>query len=296
MSIFLKKIIVFLSLVLLFNTGVFLFALNEYYQPYYEQPPKNCSTFIFADSHGEPLGNPHVKKGIYNFSYPGDNYKDMKNKIQFLIDHDYPVATIILSLDDHLFSTYRENLNNNQRSILYSTYSGAQGEPQFLRKKYLEYYLPLLSGKVRGLFRLFIFSKIKKIAQPSKTTVRKKALVEISDVKSQDKSEQRINTIYNGQSYSKSSEKELYNLLKLCQSNNITIFGLKFPVSSSYAHAAAPYKNNFAVDKNKLDVKMLDYERLFFEHPEYFADQDHLSELGGRILFNTLVSDIDDTK
>jgi hypothetical protein len=61
-------------------------------------------------------------------------------------------------------------------------------------------------------------------------------------------------------------------------------------------NSAAAYKNNFAVDETNMAIKILDYEKLYFKNPEYFADQDHLSELGGRILFNTLVSDIDDTK
>ena len=87
---------------------------------------------------------------------------------------------------------------------------------------------------------------------------------------------------------SRKLKSSLLDIIRVCQINKITLIGLKFPLSASYINALDT--KNFGADElfesKGLSVKNM--KSAFLEHPEYFADQDHLNYKGSEIFTKIL--------
>ena len=94
MKRFYYNIFIFFTLILLFNSILFLFAKSKYYIGYEKRPAKRFSAFILSDSHGLPIGDFSEKYNVFNFSAGSDSYFDMKRKISYLLENGYIVDTI----------------------------------------------------------------------------------------------------------------------------------------------------------------------------------------------------------
>lgn len=85
---------------------------------------------LLSDSHGAALGNLTEKINVYNFSMGSDSYFDMETKLIYLIKNSN-VNKILIIVDDHTLSTYREKLNNIDRSSYYKSINEASSFKEF---------------------------------------------------------------------------------------------------------------------------------------------------------------------
>lgn len=108
----------FLSLLLICNTIVYLFAQDVYHESYNKVPDKSFDSFIFADSYGMALRDYGEEYNVYNFAMASDSYFDIKRKLSYLIRNDYQINTVYIGVDNHSLSTNREHMNNLDRSSL----------------------------------------------------------------------------------------------------------------------------------------------------------------------------------
>jgi hypothetical protein len=249
----------------------------------YEQVDLNFDTYLLADSHGTPLKNYLEESGIYNFSAPSDSYLDMLIKIKYLVKHS-KVKRIIIAVDDHSLSPYRENINNIERSAFYinkEDYSSIFNGVFYSLKKHLV----LLNPGIRQIIRSYIHSFFIK-----KTKSREWRL--LTDQERIVASRERFNFQFNFKNPSKKLTAALLDIIDLCKSNHIDLIGIQFPLSKTYFNIIKD--NSFHADKvfYSKGLKVYDFRKLYQDHDDYFINQDHLNHAGSKDFIKTLLEKI----
>ncbi|CAN0421788.1 unnamed protein product [Scytosiphon promiscuus] len=291
MKRFCYNIFILFIIILLFNGILFLFGIRQYYIEYEKRPAKNFGAFIFADSHGLPISDFSEKYNVFNFSAGSDSYFDMKRKISYLLENGYNVDTIFITVDDHTLSPYREILNNLDRSaIYYSLPIEYENQYEFLKEKYLRYYLPIFQPKISSLFKSYLEAKLEVIYQPNNKSLNDKVWSDFTEDDRIKSAEGRIKLQFPSDNKSEKLERTLLEIIHLCQTNEIKLIGIKFPLSSSYLKVLD--SRNYGADElltsKGLNVK--DNKEIFKENPEYFFNTDHLNSKGGEIFTKMLLS------
>lgn len=291
MKRFCYNIFIFFTIILLFNSILFLFAISKYYIGYEKRPAKSYSAFILADSHGLPIGDFSEKYNVFNFSAGSDSYFDMKRKISYLLENGYIVDTIFITVDDHTLSPYREKTNNLDRSSIYSSPNEYENQYEFLKEKYVKYYFPIFQPKISSLFKSYLKAKLKVLYQPTKNSLTEKVWSDCPEDDRIKSAENRMKSQFPADNNSKRLEKTLLEIIHLCQTNEIELIGIKFPLSSSYLKVLD--SQSYGADELFLskDLNVKDYKEIFIENPEYFANQDHLNSKGGKIFTKRLLTE-----
>ena len=155
MKKFILKMLLFTGFLFVINL-IFKKILDEIYFKEYYQVNLDSEIYLLSDSHGGALGNFNDEK-IYNFSAGSDSYFDMKNKLNFLIRKSN-IKTIIITVDDHTLSPYRDNSNNLDRSSFFNSREDYVSFFEFLKKKYLFQNLVLLEPKYGALLNKYLKS------------------------------------------------------------------------------------------------------------------------------------------
>jgi len=286
---FCNNILKFSIIILLFNGTLFLFTNGEYYKEYKKYPDKIFNKFILSDSHGLPMRTFPEKYNVFNLSAGSDSYLDMERKISYLLINKYKVDTIFITVDDHTLSPYRERTNNLDRSAIYYASSiDYENQYEFLINKYFKYYLPIFQPKTRSLVKSYLQSKLKVKNLSNKNSFYDKVWSNFPKDERIDLSEKRLKMQFPTDRKSRKLKSSLLDIIRVCQINKITLIGLKFPLSASYINALDT--KNFGADElfesKGLSVKNM--KSAFLEHPEYFADQDHLNYKGSEIFTKIL--------
>ncbi|NOR45515.1 MAG: hypothetical protein GQ534_08005 [Candidatus Delongbacteria bacterium] len=82
-------------------------------------------------------------------------------------------------------------------------------------------------------------------------------------------------------------------IVELCKQKNIEIIAIKFPLAKDYLIEVDG--RNYGADAYfaKLGIKTFDFSQIYIDHDEYFANQDHLNELGGEIFAKELLKRVE---
>lgn len=285
MKKFISNLVIFSIIVFLFNIVVFVFANDNYYKGYKEFPNKKYQSFIMADSHGMPLDQFAEKFEVYNFSSNSDSYFDMKRKINYLIENDYKVKTIYITVDGHTLSPYRDANNNTDKSIIYTS----EINPDYIKEKYLKYYFPIFQLKVNPLFRSYMEHKVKKKFTDKTETSTDIIWSKLPKSEQVKRSEERVMGQFPTKNKSLKLEKTLLEIIDLCKTNGIELIGIKFPVSDTYLKILG--RKNYGADQLFISngLKVIDNESTFIKNDDYFGDQDHLNPKGGEAFVEKLL-------
>lgn len=275
MKKFILNLSVFLLMMFLFNIVVFIFANDNYYKGYNDFPDKKFRSFIIADSHGFALEKFSEKYGVYNFSSSSDSYLDMKRKMGYLVKNNYTIEKIYLTADGHMLSPYRDQYNNTDKSIIYTS----EVNFNYINEKYLKYYFPIFQVKVIPLFKIYLESKLKSLFH-QQNKVANIAWRNLSENQKMKNANERISGQFPVKAKSENLEKTLLEIIKLCKENNIELIGVKFPLSASYLKLIDG--KDYGAEKvfKSKGLKVVDYESVFKNREEYFGDQDHLNPKG----------------
>ncbi|MCF6319614.1 MAG: hypothetical protein L3J83_10130 [Proteobacteria bacterium] len=272
MKKFITNLFYFVIILLIINTVFYVITYQSYYKSY-EKIDLTFESYLLADSHGTPLGVLTEKFDIYNFSAASDSYFDILIKVKYLIKNT-KVKTIILSVDDHTLSPYREIINNLQRSSYYiikedykTAFTGvANGFKKFI---------VLLNSSIRGIIRSYVQSALIK-------NTRNKDWVLLSDNKKSYLSIERFNYQFNFPIASKQLTSSLEEIINICKENSIELIGIQFPLTQVYFETIK--NNSFHADKvfMKHNLKVYDFRELYQNQDDYFENQDHLNEKGSK--------------
>lgn len=290
MKKFISNSLFFLSLLLLCNTIVYIAANNMYHAEYDKVPDKDFHSFLFADSYGLPLGDHTEDYDVYNFSAASDSYFDIKRKINYLIREKYTIDKVYITVDDHTLSPYRERINNKDRSIIYSSNIDFSSYSEYIKERYIKHYAVLFSPTVRSVLRLYVMEKVEAIltntGNPKAVIFDWESLTE-SERNKQAKSIKDYHFPPEGKS--QTLQNTLEEIIVLGQEHGFEIIGLKYPLTDSYSRVISDL--NFGADKllASYQITVLDYSKMYIEEDKYFADPNHLNEIGGELFARYLL-------
>lgn len=282
MKKFITNIIYFGILLLIINFIFYAITYKAYFKGY-QKIDLTFQSYLLADSHGTPLKDHLEEYGIYNFAAASDSYIDMLRKVKYLIRHT-EVNRIIMTVDDHTLSPYRENINNRARSSFYiikedyaSPFTGIANS--------LKKHLVLLNPGIRHIIRSFVQSKIVK-STPSKQWAL------LSDKERKSASIGRYRFQFNFAYGSDPLKSALDEIIQLCHDNNIELIGIQYPLTKIYKDTIKD--SSFYADRYFMShhLKVLDYRRLYQDDDDYFSNQDHLNPEGSQAFVKVLTHDL----
>ncbi|MFH2036677.1 MAG: hypothetical protein ABIJ45_09765 [Candidatus Zixiibacteriota bacterium] len=283
MNKFLKKTALFLIILLGINMILFMVGKKLYFGAYSKHSLK-YKTYLLSDSHGVPLKNFTEKYGVYNFSAESDSYFDMNRKLKYLIKK-VKLDTVYLTADDHTLSPYREIVSNEERSLIYSIPDEYDNYYEYLKDRYLRYYLVLFQPNTRSVIRRYVFEMAERIFETVDNDNNHEEIIPWNEMSEEDRisnSEQRALSQFPAAGHSDSLKISLLEIIETCKENKITLIGVKFPLSSEYVEIldGKTYGAEDVLKSNGIDV--LDYTDSFKNRNQYFANQDHLNDDGGQ--------------
>lgn len=284
---FVSNTLCFLFVLIILNTLINHFS-NDLYLGTYKEVSLNFNSFLLSDSHGLPLGENTKKYGIYNFSAGSESYIDMKRKLNFLIKKT-KVDTIYITVDDHTLSHYRENSNNLDRSVFYTTVEDYPNIFIYLKDK-LMFNIAFFQPKKGSFLKRSFLSTIKNSITNNVSSNNEKITewIEMNKTQRLELSKIRFSNQFSTKKKSIKLEKALKQIIKKCKENNIVLIGIRYPLVKDYIGLI----DNFTGEASELfkenGLNVLDYTDVYVNKNEYFANQDHLNIEGGRI-FTDLV-------
>lgn len=285
MKKFILKILLFTGFLLIINI-IFKKVLDEIYFKEYHQVNLENEIYLLSDSHGHALGNFNDEK-IYNFSAASDSYFDMKNKLNFLIKKSN-IKTIIITVDDHTLSPYRDNSNNLDRSSYFNSGENYSSFWELLQKKYLFQHLVLLEPK----YGVLLNNYFKSLFSPSPSSKAKSTWNNLSEKAKGEASLERFNDQFAFSKPSNNLEKALLEIIKTCRDNGINVIGIKFPLSKQYNKVLGEKSYHAESLFQKNNIKVYNFNSKIIQRDEFFEDQDHLNNDGAKIFKQLLLDSL----
>ena len=296
MKKFLKNISSFLLILLLLNLILLNFSKKLYFEDY-DDYSLDFNTYLMADSHGERLKEDTNKFNVYNFSAGSESYFDMKRKLNFLIEKS-SIDTLIISVDGHALSPYREKFNNLDKSRIYATYNDYDSKINYYREL-IKSRIVFLQPKMALLIREYSYEKLKSGFFTQRTKKFNPANDYWSDLeisKKIKKAKNRAQMQFKYESYSLRLKKTLIEIIKICHENNITLIGIKFPITETYYDIIATDDMGADIIFKEKGIKVLDFSTLFLNDDSMFSDQDHLNRKGARVFTKILMDSLQRTE
>lgn len=287
MKKFILKIVLLFAFFILLNAIIYFLFINDTHKDYNDFN-KNGTVFLMADSHGEALKKYPDDMGIMNLSYESDSYFDIERKLNFLIK-EANIKKIIISVDSHCFSNYRENINNVDKSIYFESVVSENASPyENFKNKYIRYYFPVFNSNSPTIIKIGAFKMLTNKKNDSENLKSWNSLTESEKSK---QSISRLKVQFESKKYSQKLLDCFDRIISIANKNNIEIIAIKFPISKNYYNLLAEFDsfdvNNLLNDKK---IKIIDFQKVYFNNDIFFNDADHLNDMGG-IQFSKLLND-----
>jgi hypothetical protein len=306
---FIIKLFIFMSIFLLI-----LFLLNLFYikvigekklilkedaewQMYKNKLPNaNLEYAILGDSHARNGANPLFINNSFNFAVGYEDYTETYYKIKKIMEKDrIKVKNFILELDTHTFSDkMRTNMSLFSQLDYYSKFVSISKISRLTGKSRLSLFIQLkipVIGKGKEMLFYFIFPNIPTIFNLGWTNYTESFLDIDRTASAVNKYKEHFSTkpvLIENRSFNYFKE-----ILKIANENNVGIIIVEYPLSYEYDVELKKHNisreifyDNIFKEINKINPNylLLEYYDLFFEHPEYFADSDHLNAIGAEVL------------
>lgn len=292
MKKFIRNIGIFVCLLVLVNVLLFDLGSDLYYKNY-DSYSSDFDNYLFSDSYGTPLGKNPEDYNVYNFAVGGDSYIDINRKINFLIEKT-KIDTLYLSAEEHMLSPYREQYNNTDRSLYYSTINDFTSQYEYYKSEVSQkiiYFQPKMGAVIR---KYFVFNLEKLFGAENVVETHQMSSYSNWDKVPSDLKKTRINkriaTQYDYNNRSNVLEEGLLGIIKTCKTNNIVLIGVKFPITKEYYNITKD--KGFGVETifKENNIRILNFKTIFVDKGHLFYNEDHLNSEGGKlftdILFN----------
>jgi len=244
--------------------------------------------FLVSDSHGAYIAESPSKNQIFNFSNTSENYLDMFLKVQYLTSILSENDTILLSIDNHNLSSYRNGFGRVKENIIYandfSMIEESAIQPSFYFKKITQY-LPLIELNYNKSILKFIKHQV--FESKNITTFSK-----LSNSEKEIACNKRYKQQFENHTPSVQQKDYLNKIIQLCKEKNITLIGVRFPISVDYWKLIE--NEDFKIKEIWLshDLKIVDLHHLFFDNNEFFYDVDHLNIKGGELFSKAIIDNL----
>lgn len=284
MDLFFRKSFIFLIILVLLNLLIFL-PTNYYYNTNYTKNVTGLgkSVYLLSDSHGHSLGNYTEAYNVKNLSTPSDSYLDMYRKLKFIYNTN-SVEKIYLSVGDRLFTNYRDESNNHERSIFLLNYYDYDNVLEFLFEQYVNRFFIYPTSKQHFFFKNVLFNKLNIGKNWPKTNW--------SDLTSLEKEIQASKRVSKFKFGTKSNLQIQYlkKIIDFCKKNNIELICIQFPLTKEFRTNSRFLKYDYSEIPLLKSLNIIDYNKIYFDKVDFFKDQDHLNKKGAeefsKILFS----------
>lgn len=279
----LSRLGIFLFILLLFNIAFSYIVWKAYYREY-SAVALNFDTYLLADSRGEPIEDFLKGIGVYNFSQGSDSYPDMLRKLKYLAKNTR-VKRIIITVDDHTLSRFREGLNNLDRSIIYAFPEDFDSKFEYYKIRYIKRYIVFFNSKSRDILK----TRIKIEIPNGKNNDHTEEWGSLNQEKRLELAKERIEYHFAFKEKSKQMSRALDEIMSFCHTNDIELIGIKFPLSNDYYNLIKErgYKADSLIKDSGYIV--MDFTTLYVNNDDYFFNQDHLNKEGGKAFADTLI-------
>lgn len=288
MEKFLKSAFRFALIILVLNVIIF-FVKDLLFREYYKYSDK-FDNYLLADSHGWKLRNYTERMGVANFSYHSESYRDLNRKLTYLIENE-EVDTVFLSVDDHTLSPYREKSNNDYKSVKYDYIRGGYNLIDYVKFK-LQYYVVIFDPNIRAIISHFFTEQALNLFEeenPERVSIKDVPWPQMNAMQRDILTDERLREQFPSEKHSEKLEESLVDIIKICKENNITLIGIKFPLSDEYLDKLGNFSYNADSVLVSHGIKVLDFKESFRNNDEYFEDPDHLNRVGANKLIDSLI-------
>lgn len=299
---FIIYIVIILGLFFLLNKIYINIQQDENHMLQYQnfqKKNKSSKILILGDSYSAYGIQPkHFEGEIFNFAFPGDNLKEMEEKLKISIQKG-GFQQVILASDYHLFKK-KFKISPKYQSIF---------EPE--KMNFMQKNIPLFYSKNRyALGKIGIsfvyhaiksrqFKVLKSIYFDEDLSLRKRNQYKWSENKNKDrKLKEALKDFFSDSLNLEKNIKHYQNIINLCKYNNIELIGLRHPVSNEYHNYLLTHypKELQKIDSLKniifQDLTFIDHQKLFQNHQDYFIDAIHLNLKGAEVFSEKLKSDL----
>jgi hypothetical protein len=252
----------------------------------------NIEILTLGDSHPQNGFSPEIVQNSFNFSSGGENYIHTYYKFKYYIKDFNKLNTIILPFDMHSFSQYNVDRFINEwywrKYIDIREWTELVGDGSYFKKTITSWFPVIGNG---GDFLNHILNK-PILAEMYRGQVIEHGNYVFNDTKIKD-AKDRVYFMLRDNNLSIEVLWVFFDkIIQLANEKGYRVLLVKYPVSEEYYNEARAYfpeleKNNkrmiSVVEKNK-NLKILDYQTLFLDKPQYFYNIDHLNIEGSREL------------
>ena len=288
MEKFLKSAFRFTLIILVLNVIIF-FVKDLLFREYYKYSDK-FDNYLLADSHGWKLRDYTERMGVANFSYHSESYRDLNRKLTYLIENE-EVDTVFLSVDDHTLSPYREKSNNDYKSVKYDYIRGGYNLIDYIKFK-LQYYVVIFDPNIRAIISHFFTEQALKLVEkenPERVSIKDIPWPQMNAKQRDILAEERLQEQFPSEKHSDKLEESLVEIINTCREHNITLSGIKFPLSDEYLEKLGEFSYDADSVLISRGIKVLDFKESFRNNDEYFEDPDHLNRTGANKLIDSLI-------
>lgn len=306
-----KKFIIhsllFLFLLSLFISGIALIYNNKVFiekaiyrsdLQFKEDDQGAINTIFFGDSHPASDVNPAYIKDSFNYSISDETYEQTYYKIKSLLDIKKDLCLIVLPLDVHSFSNYRENPYSDIRYWInfmsFDEIKRESGKSSIVIASKI--FLPFI-GNGLDFKRVWFNNK--------KMEINKGWQRATNDFSFEQDKEKIASKRVSSQVGSPLILVDQYllghfaDILKLAETKEKNVVLIKYPLSPAYLEALNSQSinidgyyadlDNFLIDYK--NVYLLDYQQLIKDN-SLFSDVDHLNDRGSEVLSKKINEDL----
>ncbi len=312
---FFLRLLVFILLFLPLNHALMRAYVRFTRQPYvYEYTRKKFDTLkdqvsllVAGDSHALDAFNDTLVPDSYNYSSRGESPIHTYFKLRAAFEEpDFQPKVVVMPMDLHTFASYRYDRFTEQDLAFWSQYvdylevGREQGDVLPMVGELVKVEFAYLGGLDETLAILFP-------AQPWEIAGMTKGFRPIHEqftsFSPEDQAKiaaERSAYHLEGREYITPLEVVYFNrLLDLLEAHQVQIVFVWYPVTELYYQQAerfAPVDDHFATMQSLFadrdNVIWLDYHDLYWDHPEYFSDSDHMNVDGAEVFTELLVHDL----
>jgi len=234
-------------------------------------------TFVFADSHGNCLKRDAATFGLNSLAYSSDSYKDIRLKLEYLLETGADIDTVILTVDPHTLSPYREVSNNYQYSSLLSDK--------------LKTYFPIVNSQYTTTIPMLLERKIKSLIWNKESSDTKSTWADLSELEKDAAINRRLKSQFPSNELSSDLRNDLINIVDICKEEGIILYGIRFPLV--YQYSTLVQEKDYGALKICINngIPILDYQNISLAD-SFYSDQDHLNFSGGYELLKLIKRDL----
>lgn len=257
---------------------------------------------ILGDSHAvDAIDLKELGEEYSSLAHWGDNLRQMFLKLDFAWHEKGGIRYVVIPLDYHMLSIYRDRNRDFSRDLQYSTnfhlmaslYHTNIVQVAFLR---LCKQVPLLKAANWEKYFLILMGILENDTLRSSKNEASTNWSELDRHQKRARSLIRLKEQLAKPIVVEEMKGILNDLILFCDVNDIKLIGVRYPLTNEYLELATTFSlekiEQVISAKSDSFFSIFDYRRIFCEVPEYFINTDHLSPQGAKVFSKILKKDI----